>query len=81
MMTANMRKRYEASLCRHFAFVELNAFVEPSDDVDLDGSVAKCIDHLWEEGDPRYWAEDTLSGTRYNIVEPVTITDIKTPSK
>lgn len=62
MMTANMKKRYEASLCRYFAFAELNAFVEPSDDVDLDGSVAKYIDHLWEEGDPRYWAEDTLSG-------------------
>jgi len=34
----------------------------PIDDVDLDGSIAKFVEQLWQEGDPRYWAEDMLSG-------------------
>ena len=34
----------------------------PMDDVDLDGNVARFVEQLWEEGDPRYWAEDALSG-------------------
>ena len=62
LMTANMRKRYESALVRYFAFEELLSLPAPMDDVDLDGQVAAYVEQLWQEGDPRYWAEDTLSG-------------------
>jgi len=57
-----MRKRYESALIRYFVFDESMQFSAPIDDVELDGNVAKYVEQLWQEGDPRYWAEDTLSG-------------------
>ena len=62
LMTKSMRKRYEAALMRYFVFDELMQFSAPIDDVELDGNVAKYVEQLWQEGDPRYWAEDALSG-------------------
>jgi len=47
---------------RYFAFEELFSLPAPIDDVDLDGQIASYVEQLWQEGDPRYWAEDTLSG-------------------
>jgi len=62
LLTANMKKRYEAALIRFFAFERLCNLPAPMDNVDLDGNVASYVEQLWQEGDPRYWAEDVLSG-------------------
>ena len=62
LMTKSMRKRYEMALARYFVFDESMQFSEPIDDAELDGNVASYVEQLWQEGDPRYWAEDTLSG-------------------
>ena len=32
------------------------------DYADIDANIATFVEQLWQEGDPRYWAEDTLSG-------------------
>jgi len=62
MMTDNMRKRYESALNRFFSFESSNSFPAPIDHADLDATVASYVEQLWLEGDPRYWAEDTVSG-------------------
>ena len=62
MMTANMKRRYEAAVSRYFDFERENSILAPTDYADVDTSVPSFIEQLWQEGDPRYWAEDTLSG-------------------
>ena len=62
LMTQNMKRRYERALIRYFAFDELCKLPAPMDNVDLDSNVSKYVEQLWQEGDPRYWAEDVLSG-------------------
>ena len=62
MMTDNMRRRYETALKRYFAFDNSISSLTTMDYADVDASVAEFIEQLWQEGDPRYWAEDTLSG-------------------
>ena len=62
LLTSNMKKRYEAALVRYFAFEKQHVLPAPIDNVDLDSQVAAYVEQLWQEGDPRYWAEDTLSG-------------------
>ena len=62
MMTANMKKRYDAALNRYFDFERLHSFPAPMDYADVDATVASYVEQLWQEGDPRYWAEDTVSG-------------------
>ena len=61
-MTANMKRRYEAALNRYFDFERDNSYPAPIDYADIDTNVAAFIEQLWQEGDPRYWAEDILSG-------------------
>ena len=62
LMTTRMKKRYETALNRYFVYERDNVTCEPSDNADVDTSVAAYVEHLWQEGDPRYWAEDTISG-------------------
>ena len=62
MMTDNMKRRYEAAVNRYFEYERVNSILAPTDYADVDTSVAQFIEQLWQEGDPRYWAEDTLSG-------------------
>ena len=62
MMTANMKKRYEAALNRYFDFERAHSFPAPMDYADVDAMVASFVEQLGQEGDPRYWAEDTVSG-------------------
>jgi len=56
-----LRARYESALTRYFAYEHVHSIVSSTTD-DFDLHTAPFIEALWQDGEPRYWAEDTLSG-------------------
>lgn len=54
--------RYEKAVTRFFWHSDINGDGEFSTCLALDGAVAHYIEVLWEEGEPRYLAEDTICG-------------------
>ena len=61
LMTVNAKRRYEAALSRYFAYEETLEADDSADAIDFDARLSTFVEQLWQEGDPRYWAEDTLS--------------------
>ena len=62
MFTPTVRKRYNNACLRFFLFADEKDLDWDKDPGEVDESIAQYIDKLWEEGDPRYWGEDVLSG-------------------
>ena len=62
LMQPNLRARYERAVQRFFLFERLSGAYFSKWPFDLDDGLASFIEHLWQEGEPRYWGEDTVSG-------------------
>ena len=56
------RNRYDKALRSFFNFLKLNSMMLPSSHDQLDEYLSAYVEHLWQEGDPKSLAADTLSG-------------------
>lgn len=56
------QKRYEVAVTRLFDFLELEDKDFTSSALALDDALSDFIEMLWQDGDPRFWAEDAVSG-------------------
>lgn len=62
LISPNLKTRYERAVQRFFLFERLSGECFSKSTLDLDDGLASFIEHLWQEGEPRYWGEDTVSG-------------------
>ena len=60
-------KRYDTQVRYLFAWLESEGIQLPDDVVVLDEVVSTYVSYLWESGDPRGWANDTLSGLAHHL--------------
>ena len=56
------RERYTKARLKFYAFLKLNGLKLPSQRESLDGILAEYIEHLWETGEGRGLASDTVAG-------------------
>ena len=59
------KRRYEDALKRFFEFLRWNRFKLPSKYDEVDRLAAMFVEQLWDEGDSKYLAQDTLSGLQH----------------
>jgi integrase len=62
LISPSLRLRYETAVARYFSYVELLGVELPADGMALDMGLCDFIEHLWENGEPRAYAGDVLSG-------------------
>ena len=55
------RVRYDKALRSFFQYLKLNEIVLPSSHFRLDELLSTFVEHLWQEGEPKSFAADTLS--------------------
>ena len=63
-----LRLIYEKSLERYFAFEGAHFVSFPRSPEELDENISEYVELLWEDGEPRYWAETTLSGFTRSVL-------------
>ena len=59
------RKRYEEAMRKLFEFLKWNRIALPSQYEQLDSIASRYIEELWEEGESRYLAQDTVSALQH----------------
>ena len=59
------RRRYEHAMRLFFEFLRWNKIALPSHPEEVDRVASSYIEELWEEGDSRYLAQDTLSALQH----------------
>jgi hypothetical protein len=59
------RKRYDEAVKRFFSWASENQIVLPTSVVDFDQLVASYIDFLWEDGEGRSLASNTVAGLQF----------------
>jgi hypothetical protein len=65
-IAASTRNRYALAYARFCAFVSVMGIVLSSIH-DLDMATAWYIEHLWQEGEPKPWATDTIAALQYYV--------------
>ncbi len=61
IMSPQLRSRYQKALRAFFHFESESGQTFTDTEADLDEGVGSYVEMCWQEGEPRYWAEDTVS--------------------
>jgi hypothetical protein len=67
VVAAKTEDRYFTSVSRFLDFLKVSRKRYPSSFILLDRDVCEFVEYLWEQGDPRSWASDCLSGLGHLI--------------
>jgi hypothetical protein len=62
IVAAATESRYHKHVSRFLDFLHRLQYCYPSGVAQLDALASVYVEHLWEEGEPKCWAGDTLSG-------------------
>eukprot|EP00435_Cladocopium_sp_Y103_P006921 s1363_g2.t1 len=62
VVAKNTRDRYLEAVSRFLSFLQCHGFSYPTSFSALDGRVCEFIESLWQNGDPKSYASDCLSG-------------------
>jgi hypothetical protein len=62
IVAAATESRYHKHVSRFLEFLHRLQYCYPSGVAQLDALASVYVEHLWEEGEPKCWAGDTLSG-------------------
>jgi hypothetical protein len=62
IVAAKTEERYKKHVSLFLDFLHKHAYHYPANFLQLDELASVYLEHLWEEGEPKSWAGDTLSG-------------------
>ena len=71
IIAAKTLVRYDKAVKYFFEFTCLNNLTLAATTAELDSQLQLFIETLWQEGEPRSWAADTLSGLHHHLTASV----------
>jgi hypothetical protein len=68
IVRANTLDRYTRAVCAFLGYLDQEGFSLAQDYEELDGQLCLWIEHLWQDGDGRSFANDTISGVQLYLL-------------